>query len=138
AAGSRGSVARSRTRRRRTRPGSNGARTGQRRSLSSVPGGTWHHARVTAHPIRFCRSADGTRLAFSVTGEGPPLVRMPHWLTHLEYECLSPVWQPWVATLERDHTLLRMDGRGCGLSDRDVANTSLEATLQDVEAVVGA
>lgn len=36
--------------------------------------------------IRFCQSYDGTRIAYAVTGEGPPLVKAHHWLTHLEYE----------------------------------------------------
>ena len=60
--------------------------------------------------IRFCASFDGTRLAFALTGEGPPLVRAPHWLTHLEYEPESPVWRPWIEELSRHHRLVRMDG----------------------------
>ena len=36
--------------------------------------------------IRFCTSADGTRIAYAVSGEGPPLVLSANWLTHLEYQ----------------------------------------------------
>jgi hypothetical protein len=67
--------------------------------------------------IRFCRSFDGTRLAYSVTGEGPPIVRSPHWLTHLEYEWDSPLWRPWIDEMSRGYTYLCMDERACGLSD---------------------
>jgi len=67
--------------------------------------------------IRFCKSFDGTRLAYAVTGEGPPLVKAPHWLTHLEYEVQSPIWREWIEGLSRTHTLVRMDARGCGLSE---------------------
>lgn len=88
--------------------------------------------------IRFCKSFDGTRLAYAMTGEGPPLVRAPHWLTHLEYERESPIWKPWIESLSRTHTLLRMDERGSGLSDRDVADFSFEAWVRDLEAVVDA
>jgi pimeloyl-ACP methyl ester carboxylesterase/DNA-binding CsgD family transcriptional regulator len=88
--------------------------------------------------IRFCQSFDGTRLAHATTGEGPPLVRAPHWLTHLEYEWQSPIWKPWIESLSRAHRLLRMDERGCGLSDRDVADISFEAWVRDLEAVVDA
>ena len=88
--------------------------------------------------IRFCKSFDGTRIAYAVTGEGPPLVKAPHWLTHLEYEWESPIWKPWIESLSRAHTLLRMDERGCGLSDRDVADISFEAWVRDLEAVVDA
>ncbi len=42
--------------------------------------------------IRFCNSFDGTRIAYAITGQGPPLVKAPHWLTHLEYEFQSPLW----------------------------------------------
>ena len=88
--------------------------------------------------IRFCESFDGVRLAYAVTGAGPPLVKAPHWLTHLEYEHQSPIWKPWIADLSRSHTLLRMDARGCGLSDRDVAAFSFDAYVRDLAAVVDA
>jgi class 3 adenylate cyclase/pimeloyl-ACP methyl ester carboxylesterase len=86
--------------------------------------------------IRFCTSFDGARIAYAVTGRGPALVKAPHWLTHLEYEFRSPLWRPWIEALSRDHTLLRMDERACGLSDWDVAEISFEAWVRDLEAVV--
>ncbi len=88
--------------------------------------------------IRFCRSFDGTRIAYAVSGEGPPLVRAPHWLTHLEYEWQSAIWKPWLTALSSGHTLVRMDERGCGLSDRNVGDVSFEAFVRDLEAVVDA
>lgn len=88
--------------------------------------------------IRFCKSSDGTGIAYALSGEGPPVVRAPHWLTHLEYEWQSPIWKPWIESFSRSHTLLRMDERGCGLSDRDVADISFEAWVRDLEAVVDA
>ena len=88
--------------------------------------------------IRFCSSFDGTRIAYAATGEGPPLVKAPHWLTHLEYEQQSAVWRPWLAALSRGRTLLRMDERGCGLADRGVPDISFEAFVRDLEAVVDA
>ncbi|MGA8048991.1 MAG: alpha/beta hydrolase, partial [Burkholderiales bacterium] len=88
--------------------------------------------------IRFCKSFDGTRIAYGMTGEGPPLVRAPHWLTHIEYEWQSPIWKPWIEALSRSHVLLRMDERGCGLSDWNVADISFEAWVRDLEAVVDA
>jgi pimeloyl-ACP methyl ester carboxylesterase len=75
--------------------------------------------------IRFCQSHDGARLAYAVTGDGPPLVKAHHWLTHLECEFQSPPWRPWIEALSRDYTLLRMDQRACGLSDVDVADISV-------------
>jgi pimeloyl-ACP methyl ester carboxylesterase len=86
--------------------------------------------------IRFCESFDGTRIAWAVTGQGPPLVKAPHWLTNLEYEFESPIWRPWIEALSANRTLLRMDERACGLSDWNVADISLEAWVRDLEAVV--
>ena len=72
--------------------------------------------------IRFCTSRDGTRIAIASIGSGPPLVRAAHWLSHVEYDLASPVWRPWLTQLSRDHCYIRYDQRGCGLSDRQVAD----------------
>ena len=88
--------------------------------------------------IRFCKSADGAQLAYAVSGEGPPLVKVANFLTHLEYEWRSPVVQPFLLELGRGRTLLRYDPRGCGLSDRNVQDLSLETWVADLEAVVDA
>lgn len=88
--------------------------------------------------IRFCRSSDGARIAYATMGSGPPLVRVAHFLTHLEFELRTPVWRPWLAEYSRDHTLVRYDQRGCGLSDREAADLSLEAMVADLESVVDA
>jgi len=33
--------------------------------------------------IRFCKTADGVRIAYGTSGHGPPLVKAANWLTHL-------------------------------------------------------
>jgi pimeloyl-ACP methyl ester carboxylesterase/DNA-binding CsgD family transcriptional regulator len=88
--------------------------------------------------VRFCTSSDGVRLAYAAIGQGPPLVKAPNWLSHLEYEWKSPLWRHWLEGLSRRHTFIRYDARGCGLSDRDPAEVSLEAWVRDLEAVVDA
>jgi len=86
--------------------------------------------------IRFCTAPDHTRVAVASIGSGPPLVRAAHWLSHIEHDVESPVWRPWLAELSREHTYIRYDQRGCGLSDRDVEAFSLEAWIGDLETVV--
>jgi pimeloyl-ACP methyl ester carboxylesterase/DNA-binding CsgD family transcriptional regulator len=88
--------------------------------------------------IRFCKSFDGTRIAYARTGEGPPLVKAPHWLTHLEYEWSSPIWKPWIDGFSSEYSFVRMDQRAGGLSDRDAVDISLEAWVRDLEAVIDA
>jgi pimeloyl-ACP methyl ester carboxylesterase/DNA-binding CsgD family transcriptional regulator len=88
--------------------------------------------------VRFCTSSDGVRLAYAALGSGPPLVKAPNWLSHLEYEWQSPIWRHWVEELSRRHTYIRYDARGCGLSDREPADISFESGVRDLEAVVDA
>lgn len=92
----------------------------------------------TRQRIGFCTSADGTRIAYARMGNGPTLVRAPHFFTHIDYEPGSTVWGPWLAELSRENTLIRYDGRGCGLSDRNCRNFSPQTLLEDLEAVIAA
>lgn len=93
-------------------------------------------ARVLEQQIRFCQAADGVRIAYATVGEGPPLVRAAHWITHLDYDWYSPVWRHWIEGLARGRTLVRYDERGCGLSDHDPLDISLESFVVDLETVV--
>lgn len=88
--------------------------------------------------IRFCTSPSGVRLAYATAGSGPPLVKAANYLTHLEHDWNGPVWSPWLRSLAEHHTLIRYDERGCGLSDWEVDDFSLEAWVEDLEAVVDA
>lgn len=88
--------------------------------------------------IGFCRSRDGTQIAFATTGSGPPLVRAGHWLTHLEFDWHSPVWRPLLDELGKDFQVVRYDQRGNGLSDWQLGDLSLDAFVADLEAVVDA
>lgn len=88
--------------------------------------------------IRFCTAFDHTRLAYAKVGHGPPLVKVANWLSHLEYDWNSPVWQPWLEGWSRFRTLYRYDQRGCGLSDWKVSDLSFDSLVSDLEAVVDA
>ncbi|MGB5952728.1 MAG: alpha/beta fold hydrolase [Ornithinimicrobium sp.] len=98
---------------------------------------TTHRPPVTQH-IRFCRGKDGSRLAYATSGRGAPLVKAATWMTHLDYDWDSPVWRHWLVGLSTDHTLVRYDERGCGLSAWDVRDFGLEAWVDDLELVVDA
>ena len=77
-------------------------------------------------------------MAYAVSGKGPPLVRVATWLTHLDYDWESPVWHHWLDGLGQVNALIRYDERGCGLSDHEVANLSVDAWVADLESVVDA
>jgi pimeloyl-ACP methyl ester carboxylesterase/DNA-binding CsgD family transcriptional regulator len=88
--------------------------------------------------IRFCTTADGVRLAYATSGDGPPLVMSATWLTHLEHQWRSLAWRPWLDVFTREHKVLRHDSRGCGLSDRNIGDLSFETWISDLECVVDA
>ncbi len=88
--------------------------------------------------IRFCTAPDGVQLAYSMIGQGPPLMKTGNWMTHLEFDLESPIWRPLYRELAADHTLIRYDARGNGLSDRTVDEISFDAFVNDLEAVADA
>lgn len=87
--------------------------------------------------IQFCMARDGAQLAYARVGSGPPLVKTGHWMTHLEFDFESPIWRL-NRELSDDHTLIRYDARGNGLSDRNVEEISFDAFVSDLETVVDA
>jgi len=89
-------------------------------------------------PVRYVETHDGLSLAWSRSGAGLPLVKASAWLTHLEYDVQSPIWAHWVRFLEGNFDYLRYDERGCGLSDRQTGQLSVESWTDDLERVVSA
>jgi pimeloyl-ACP methyl ester carboxylesterase/DNA-binding CsgD family transcriptional regulator len=88
--------------------------------------------------IRFCQTPDGIRIAHARHGNGPPLLVVACWLSHLQYDWQSPVWRHFLEDLGEFTTLIRYDLRGHGLSDWDVDDFSFEAHMSDLEAVIEA
>lgn len=94
------------------------------------------HAGRLAQRITFCRASDGVNIAMATVGEGPVLIKTANWLNHLEHDWESPIWSPFLQRLAARFHLIRYDGRGNGLSDRDVADISQAGFERDLEAVV--
>jgi pimeloyl-ACP methyl ester carboxylesterase len=88
--------------------------------------------------IQFCTTADGVRIAYAKVGSGPPLVKAANWLSHLEFDWRSAIWRHMLSEFARDHSFIRYDERGSGLSDWNVADLSFEAWVKDLESVVNA
>ena len=87
--------------------------------------------------IQYAQTTDGVNIALWALGEGPPLVCMPPVpLSHIQAEWHNPDWRGWYEWLGRNRKLIRYDGRGSGLSDRDVIDFSLESQILDLEAVL--
>ena len=88
--------------------------------------------------IRFCTTPGGHRLAYCRVGSGPKLVRTGNWLSHQELEWELPMMRHLLRDLPRSFELVTYDGRGTGLSDREVTEFSLDTMVEDLEVVVDA
>lgn len=93
-------------------------------------------SRVEKQTVTFCQTNDGINLAAASIGHGPVLIRAAHWATNIEYDWHSPITGPLLQRLAMHFQLIRYDGRGAGLSDRNVADVSFATMLDDLETVV--
>ena len=91
---------------------------------------------ATEPRVQYARTADGVGIAFRTLGNGFPLVYLAGgpW-SHVELWQV-PECRQWYERLALGPMLIRHDVRGTGLSERDVADHSLDALVGDVEAVV--
>lgn len=88
--------------------------------------------------IRFCKTADGAKIAYATVGSGPPLVKAANWLNHLDFDWESPVWRHIFRGLSSGRSLIRYDARGNGLSDWSIEDFSLDRQVSDLETVLEA
>jgi pimeloyl-ACP methyl ester carboxylesterase/DNA-binding CsgD family transcriptional regulator len=94
-------------------------------------------AKLRQH-IHYATAPDGTRLAWAEAGSGPVLVKAANWLTHLEYEWESPVWRHWMQFFSAHFRFVRHDERGCGMSEWNDRQLTVEQWTDDLEAIIDA
>jgi DNA-binding winged helix-turn-helix (wHTH) protein/alpha-beta hydrolase superfamily lysophospholipase len=83
----------------------------------------------------FVKTVDNVNLSVAAVGKGPVLLRTAHWYTHVDVEWNNPLTSAFMHRLESNHRFIFYDGRGAGLSDRDVPDMSFESYNLDLEAV---
>jgi pimeloyl-ACP methyl ester carboxylesterase/DNA-binding winged helix-turn-helix (wHTH) protein len=88
--------------------------------------------------VGYCWSDDSRRIAYAVCGQGPPLVKVANWMTHLGNDLRTPVWRHWLVELSRTHQLVRYDEVGCGMSDWDAESYGVDTWQQHLADVVDA
>jgi class 3 adenylate cyclase/pimeloyl-ACP methyl ester carboxylesterase len=89
--------------------------------------------------IRYARTSDDVSIAYWTYGQGPVLIEGPLMpFSHIEMEWSNPQIRRWYEKLGESVTVVRYDGRGNGLSQRDVEDVSLDGHVRDLEAVVAA
>ncbi|MBI1884858.1 MAG: adenylate/guanylate cyclase domain-containing protein [Chloroflexi bacterium] len=88
--------------------------------------------------IQYAKTSDGVSIAFCIMGEGAPVVLMAGWpFCHLQAEWMVPSYRLYHERLAAGARVIRYDPRGCGMSQRDVADLSAEGRVRDLEAVLG-
>ncbi len=87
--------------------------------------------------IQYAKTSDGVSIAYTTYGEGSPVVWSHQPIaSHVQLEWEIPLFRAIYSALASVGMLVRFDTRGVGLSDRNVANLSVEARVTDLQTVV--
>jgi class 3 adenylate cyclase len=86
--------------------------------------------------IQYAKTTDGVKIAYGVAGSGPVVVRVPS----APFSNCQAEWaqdEGFYHGLTDRFTVVTYDPRGCGLSDREIDDLSIEGRMSDLEAVLG-
>jgi class 3 adenylate cyclase/pimeloyl-ACP methyl ester carboxylesterase len=92
--------------------------------------------RVMEPQVRYVRTEDGVNVAYYTLGSGPPFLWLSFPSTHLLEEWRMPAMRRALEGAAQVFTLIRMDPRGFGLSDRDAPNISFAGIADDIRTVM--
>jgi class 3 adenylate cyclase/pimeloyl-ACP methyl ester carboxylesterase len=101
-----------------------------------IDSGTFASTDIIDQHIKFCTTVDGVRIAYSMVGQGPFLVIPPGWVSHLQLQWEHPSARDYLEKGTRNHTFLFYDKHGCGLSERNRTEFTLESEVRPLEAVI--
>jgi len=85
--------------------------------------------------IQYVRSADGTNIAYTVIGEGVPMIFSPNTWCHLGIQLTDEAGDAWQRIAGEGIMVVPYDVRGMGMSERSVEDFSLKSYVADIEAV---
>jgi pimeloyl-ACP methyl ester carboxylesterase/DNA-binding CsgD family transcriptional regulator len=83
-------------------------------------------------------AAGGARIAYAVSGDGPPMVYVSGWLSHLELSWALPAERGFYEALSEGRRLIRYDKPGCGLSTATAEPFSFGQELDTLRTVLAA
>ncbi len=87
--------------------------------------------------VQYAKTSDGVDIAFATLGTGEPFMHLnPMPWSHIEREWQLPEFRSWYGRIAEKYQLVRLDWRGCGSSDRNPENLSLDSYVLDLECVV--
>ena len=86
--------------------------------------------------IRYAKTSDGVSIAYYAMGSGPAVIDLgPAPASHLRMEFQIPEIRTWYERFAGQRTFIRIDGRGTGLSEREISEYSVDSLVLDLEAV---
>jgi class 3 adenylate cyclase len=85
-----------------------------------------------------CSGPAGEEIAYAVVGSGPALMLAAWWTSHLELDWQNHELRDFVLALAENHTVIRYDRPGVGMSDRRDRDYDLDTETGHLEAVVAA
>jgi pimeloyl-ACP methyl ester carboxylesterase len=88
--------------------------------------------------VRYARRPDDLRVAYQVVGDGPDLIFLLGWPSHLLLQWELPAFARFLERLARFSRLIVFDRPGTGLSDRGPTGQAFEDRLDDVLCVMDA
>ena len=92
---------------------------------------------MNAPPVRYATTSDGYNIAFTVQGDGPPLLCLPFAFSHAQAVWTGSSATPLLQKLSERFRVVYYDGRGQGLSQRGLPpGISIESFLLDLRAVI--
>ncbi len=88
--------------------------------------------------VRYAVTSDGVRIAYTIFGDGPPLVLPPLTISHLQLDWDIGDRRASFEQIARRAMVIRYDSRGLGMSQRGAADFSDAAATRDLQAVCDA
>ncbi len=85
-----------------------------------------------------CAGPAGEEIAYATVGSGPALVLAAWWTSHLELDWQNQELREFVLALAENHTVIRYDRPGVGMSDRGDRVYDLATETSHLQAVVSA
>lgn len=88
-------------------------------------------------PIRHATTRDGVRVAFHALGDGPAVAMLfPYHVNHLALNWQVALHRGAIEFFARYFTVVNLDFRGAGLSERSISGLSLDTFAEDLDAVL--
>ena len=92
---------------------------------------------MNAPPVQYVTTSDGRSIAYTVTGEGEPLVLIGGTFNHVQLNYTVPSAGSWGVALASRFKLIHYDHRGQGMSTRGLSKDfTLAERERDLEAVL--